>query len=181
MVQTFLERYSNILPMTTKDVEKLIDEFADYKALSPDILPNSILTSAVINEVDDDGTSVRYYRRDVVWTYLAKMTVPGSDASRFGNLSKIAKLVLTVPHSNAGEERVFSVIHKIRRDDRGRMQVTGATLSSLVTVKMNLPESSHACYAFQPTSELLKAAKRRATVYYNQEVCGQKTSDKLKK
>jgi len=59
------------------------------------------------------------------------------------------------------------------------MKVSGATLSSLVTVKLNLPESSQVCYAFQPTSELLKAAMR-ATMYYNEEVCGQKSSDKTK-
>ena len=57
--------------------------------------------------------------------------------------------------------------------------MTGATLSSLVTVKLNFPESSQAWYAFQPTSELLKAAKR-ATKYYNEEVCGQKSSEKTK-
>ena len=44
------------------------------------------------------------------------------------NLSPNAKLVLMIPHSNAGEERVFSVIRKIRRDDRGKLQLDG-TLS----------------------------------------------------
>ena len=43
----------------------------------------------------------------------------------------MADVILTIPHSNAGEERVFLVIHKIRRDDRGNLQLQGI-LSSLV-------------------------------------------------
>lgn len=37
------------------------------------------------------------------------------DINRFLKLSQVAKVVLTIPHSNAGEERVFSTIRKIKR------------------------------------------------------------------
>lgn len=91
----------------------------------------------------------------------------------FADVSPIAKLALTIPHSNAAEERVFSVIRKIRRDDRGKLQLEG-TLSSLVTVNLNLPESkAQPCYAFQPSKTLLQQAKK-ATSYYNKEVCSSK-------
>ena len=44
----------------------------------------------------------------------------------------MAKVALRIPHSNAAEERVFSVIRKIKRDDRGKLKLEG-TVSSLVS------------------------------------------------
>ena len=34
------------------------------------------------------------------------------NTKRFSILAKVAKVVLTIPHSNAGEESVFSMIRK---------------------------------------------------------------------
>lgn len=61
------------------------------------------------------------------------------DIKRFGRLSKVAKVVLTIPHSNAGEERVFSTIRKLSVKT-GNLQLEG-TLSALMSVKLNLPET----------------------------------------
>ena len=80
------------------------------------------------------------------------MKLPGMNTARFLIIAKVANVILIISHSNAVEERVFSVIHKIRRDDRGSLQLQG-TLSSLVTVKLNLPETkAHPCYAFVGTN-----------------------------
>ena len=68
--------------------------------------------------------------------------------------------MLTISHSNTGEERVFSVVFKIRRDDRGKLQLDG-TQSSLVSVKLNLSESkAQPCYAFEPSKKLLKRLRK---------------------
>ena len=81
---------------------------------------------------------------------LGEIKLPGMNTARFVRLAKVAKVVLTIPHSNAGEKHVFSVIHKIRRDNRGKQELEG-TVSSLVTVKMHLPETkAHPCFTFQP-------------------------------
>ena len=61
-------------------------------------------------------------------------------------------------------------IHKIKRDDRGKLQLHG-TLSSLIFVKLNLPEKEQPCYDFHPSPQLLKLAKK-ATSHYNKVVCG---------
>ena len=96
------------------------------------------------------------------------MVCTGTESARFPNLSPIAKLVLTITHSNAGEERAFSVIHKIRCDDRGKLQ--------LITVKLNLPESkAHPHYAFHFFKPLLQQAYK-AISYNNKEVCSSKDS-----
>ena len=98
------------------------------------------------------------------------MKIPGMDVYRFSTLSKVAKVVLTIPHSNAGEERVFSTIRKIRREDRSKLQLEGS-LSALVTVKLNLPETkSEPCYSFEPSEQLLQQAKK-STSYYNKQLC----------
>ena len=57
---------------------------------------------------------------DVIWGFLADMKVSqGIDIQRFAILSKVevAHAVLTIPHSIAREERVFSVIRKIKHED----------------------------------------------------------------
>ena len=45
---------------------------------------------------------------DTIWDYLSTVALPGLETLRFSRLSKVAKVVLTIPHSNAAEERVFS-------------------------------------------------------------------------
>ena len=39
------------------------------------------------------------------------MTLEGKD--RFGNISKLAKSLLSLPHSNANTERIFSIVRII--------------------------------------------------------------------
>ena len=92
----------------------------------------------------------------------------------------MAKVALTIPHSNAAEERVFSVIRKIKRDDKGKLKLEG-TVSSLVSVKINMPESKATpFYAFDPPTDLQKKAKNaNATSYYNKVVCSSAHSSSL--
>ena len=45
------------------------------------------------------------------WNYLQSMT-SADGVLRFHRLARVAKLVLILPHSNASEERVFSMITK---------------------------------------------------------------------
>ena len=129
--------------------------------MSRDEIPQDVWDDAVCFEVGEGSNKVTYHRMDRIWSHIAEIKLPGMDSVRFCRLAKVARLVLTIPHSNAGEERVFSVIRKIRRDDRANLQLHG-TLSSLVTVKLNLPETkTHPCYAFQPSKTLLQQAKKR--------------------
>ena len=54
---------------------------------------------------------------------------------RFAHLSKVACLVPLIPHSNAEEERVFSMIRKNKTDFQNRLSLN-AKLSSMLTVKL---------------------------------------------
>ena len=52
------------------------------------------------------------YRADVLWWYIANMKVTGSQLKRFKNLFLVAEIVFVLPHSNAEEERLFSIVRK---------------------------------------------------------------------
>ena len=86
---------------------------------------------------------------------------------RFELLFKVAKLILIIPHSNAGIERVFSLVNKNKSagSDMNQLDIEGS-LSSILAVKMERPESQEKCYYFKPSDELLNSAKK-ATYTYN--------------
>lgn len=159
MVTNYVQRYPALLNFKDEDLDKLNEEFVDYQTLHKNDIPGSVWEEAT-ERVDGEGTAT-LWRMDTIWGHLAEMKLPGLDVHRFSMLPTIAHVVLTIPHSNAGEERVFSIIHKIKRDDRGRLQLEG-TLSSLISVKMNLPGP---CYKYEPSKKVLKDAKHATSMY----------------
>ena len=61
----------------------------------------------------------------------------------FDRESEIALAISVVPHSNAADERVFSVIRKNESEFRSRLDLS-KSLNSVMRVKMSLPEQP--CY-----------------------------------
>ncbi len=59
--------------------------------------------------------------------YLGGVKEPGSNELSFGLLFRVAEVVMTIPHSNASEERIFS---KNKTPIRSSVQLEG-TLTSL--------------------------------------------------
>ncbi len=92
---------------------------------------------------------------------------------KFEKLCKVVQLVMTLPHSNASEERVFSLIRKNKTEYRGSLQA-GRMLSSLVCCKMNY-FTDEKCHQLKHSSDVLKKAKQ-VTKNYNQQHSG--TDDK---
>ena len=91
-------RYSHLLPFSSSlEQIRLGEEFIQYQLLSKEDIPK---------EVWDAACAERFYRMDIVWHHLANLK-GGDDRLTFPWLSKVAKLVLTLPHSNSGKERVF--------------------------------------------------------------------------
>ena len=87
----------------------------------------------------------------------------GDGQFQFKKLFKVAKRILVLPHSNAGEERVFSVVRKNKTPFCSSLSMEG-TLSSILTVKL----AGVNAVKFNPPSELLKKAKG-ATWEYNKQ------------
>ena len=100
-------------------------------------IPQDIWATATVKENDDKC----YYRMDILWHFLSTLKIPDNSLC-FGKLSKVAKLVLVIPHSNAEEERLFSMVHKNKTAFRPSLDPKG-TLSSLLTMKLASTEPAH--------------------------------------
>ena len=68
--------------------------------------------------------------------------------------------MLTLPHSNAEEDRLFSMITKNKTKFRPSLKLDG-TLSSILTIKCANVEP---CHSFDPL-EVLETAKKATTTY----------------
>ena len=156
-VEFFMHRYQGIAGLIVTD--DIFDEFVDYQLLEQGDIPASVWDLATVNEKFGSHT-----RMDVIWGFLGTMRTGDNCNYKFPYLSKVAKLVLTLPHSNAGEERVFSLVRLNKTPYRSSLSLDG-TLSSILTVKLHNPEP---CYEFEPPKEMLEKSKK-ATWDYNKE------------
>ena len=100
---------------------------------------------------------------DDLWAYLRNLKELGTANFQLNELFAVAEVVLTIPHSDAGEERLFSLINKNKTPSRDSLQQEG-TLSSIMIVKTHILNPLQ----WVPTPEMLEKAKK-ATSMYNQE------------
>ena len=108
---------------------------------------------ATVSEEDGTGGD-NHYRMDVIWNYLStKKHIDGHPM--FGRLFKIAEVILVIPHSNADEERVFSMVRKNKTPFRSSLSLDN-TLSGLLSTKLG---SHEPCYKFCPTDAVIDKAK----------------------
>jgi hypothetical protein len=100
----------NIGQLTPAEMEQLHEEFTDYQLLDESDVPNDVWEDAKIR-VQEGAAAATTHRMDAIWGYLGKCKMADGRV-RFGRLAKIAQIVLVIPHSNASEERVFSMVRK---------------------------------------------------------------------
>lgn len=89
----------------------------------------------------------------------------GSMASR-PNLTRLMRTVMSLPHSNASSERVFSMLKKIYTDTRS--QLKQSTITALLSVKLN---TYGCCKSTRFTDTMLSKIKKSAHAHnmsYNQ-------------
>ena len=101
---------------------------------------------------------------DVLWYYLSKTKTAATSLSRFKLLPRIASIILVIPHSNADQERLFSIVRK-NKTDRSSLKL-GGTLSSILLMKTHYPEATIFCYRWKPDAAL-REKSRSATRAYN--------------
>ena len=70
-----------------------------YQSMSNTEIPEDIWEQSLVKDTEER----KYYRMDMIWGYL-RASLP--------RLADIALFLLTIPHSNATEERIFSTIRK---------------------------------------------------------------------
>ena len=136
-----------IINFNARQHEILYDEFIDYQMNDTD-LPEQVKEAATLRLDEDD--EIASLCMDVIWGHLGNLKVSGYP--RFQHLSKVAQLVLVLPHSNAEEERAFSLVRKNKTYFRGNLDMN-RTLSTIMTIKMN---PTAPCFEYKPTDEVLK-------------------------
>ena len=112
-----------------RQMDVLPEEFVEYQLLRNEDIPPHVWDKASI--VVDDHT---YHRMDIVWHHISTLKAPDGRL-RFSHLSKVAMLVLIIPHSNGKEEHVFSMVCKNKTAFRPSLDPKG-TLSSILTIKL---------------------------------------------
>ncbi len=157
-VEYFVHRFPHLHALRTpQELDMLQEEFVSYQLLRDTDIPIQVWEVAKVGE--DEAV---YYRIDVLWGHLCKIKEIGSSELKFRRLAEVAKAVLVIPHSNASEERVFSMVRKNKTPFRPSLGLDG-TLSSIIKVKLGIEDP---CEKFEPTKTLLKDAKK-ATWEYN--------------
>lgn len=71
----------------------------------------------------------------------------------FPDISRVIIGILSIPHSTANVERVFSYQNKIKSKKRNRLNVT--TLASIIQTKDLMKSSNSCCYNLNISKELL--------------------------
>ena len=124
----YVERFG--LNFSATQLTELDEQFLKYQ-----LLKETDIAASVWEDVEvKDGNDLKYYRMDLIWGHLAKQkTIFGK--LEFDLLLNMAELVLVLPHSHAGEERVFSMVQKNKTE--GHESLGFNTLGSILIVKMS--------------------------------------------
>lgn len=157
-VEYFVHRFPHLLDLRSpREIEALQEEFISYQLLSDTDIPTNVWENAKVGEDEDV-----YYRIDALWGHLCQMPTVGSSQPRFSRLAQVARSVVVIPHSNASEERVFSMVRKNKTPFHPNLGLDG-TLSSIIQVKLGVDDP---CEKFEATKQVLEKAKK-ATWEYN--------------
>ncbi|KAL1268761.1 hypothetical protein QQF64_034124 [Cirrhinus molitorella] len=103
----FVQRYSHHLPFgDAREQDHLGEEFFDFQMLEDTDIPEKVWKTALVKVAGEK----EFHRMDIIWAHLSGMRSRVTSELRFQRLSKVAQLVLCLPHSNADSERIFSAI-----------------------------------------------------------------------
>ena len=111
--------------------------------------------------VDSNKQRSVHSRVDVLWYYLFQIKIAGTSLSGFKLLTIIALIVLVISHSNANQERLFSIARKNKTNSRSSLKLDG-TLSSILSMKTRYPEVIIPCCRWKPDAALLKKSRSAA-------------------
>ena len=161
-VEFFLNRFKPVLKDLPRD--DVFDEFSDYQTMTDECIGEDVFEEAKVIDGEQDGESMFHYRMDVLWWHITNQNIPGTASKRFPHLAKVAELVLVLPHSNAGEERLFSIVRKNKTESRASLKLDG-TLSNLLAMKLQYPEQVVPCFKWVPDDRLLDSSKKAAALY----------------
>ena len=150
-VEYFVDRF---LTLKNNKKDKLHSQFLNYQVLSEDDLPQVIRDAITSSEYGNCLV-------DILWDFLRGVKVPGTNSFQYNLLFKVAEMIMTIPHSSAAEERMFSIINKNKTSSQGSLSLEGA-LSAIMIVKTHIYDP----LAWKPLQDVLMKAKK-ARMEYN--------------
>lgn len=134
-VRYFTERFPVLVKKA--DMDKLEGQFLNYQV--------------------DDCSGAPSDRVDVFWCHMSKQTNENGQL-QFDLLAGVMLAILTIFHSNADSERIFSVVTKNK--NKFRPNLSTAVLSSIITHKMCLHSSGNVCHNTNISKDILIKAKQ---------------------
>ena len=137
----FLDRFPGFLTLTGESKDVLEQEFLRYQV---DKLPENVFGKE---------------RMDEKWLVLQ---------STYPALAKVMLSILSVSHSNADSERVFSTVRRVQTEFRSSME--SPLLESLVTVKNHMLVRKDVCYTMKFSDDFLARAKKATYCSLNEKV-----------
>ena len=130
----YFHKYPNLLPFEEpSELDSLTEEFNEYQLLRDSDIPDHVMESCKTDRGD--------LKLDSLWSFIRQMKDHAENALLFPRLWKVVRLILTIPHSNAEEERVFSIVRKNKTCFRPRLDPE-ETLASIVAVKLKMESES---------------------------------------
>lgn len=80
-----------------------------------------------------------------------------SNKKIFEHIYILSEIILSLPHSNAEVERIFSICSDIKTKKRNKLNTK--TLSSLIKIKLELKRLNSSAQSFPVTSEMRRLYK----------------------
>lgn len=136
-----MERFPNIC---SSESYQIIDE--EYRQLK--------LDGDVQNLMSSPSTSGGTINVEKFWGDIHKLRNIDNNV-KFDSLAKFAKMMMSLPVSNASCERVFSQVNLVKTDLRNKLKTEN--VSSLLHVKQGLSELGN-CTKFKPDSDMIRKA-----------------------
>lgn len=119
---------------------------------------------------DADKTLLANLEIDDMWKNILEKK-KFNDEPFFPNLENLVYIVLSLPHSNAEAERIFSIVTDVKNKKRNRIDVT--CLDAVCKVRSSFQANNIDCRTFQVDSTHLKLHN------YKNLFCSDKSNDKV--
>ena len=147
-VKFFIDKFPAILSESADDIEQ---EFTRFQ-ITP--LHKNITEETV----QRDRKAITVQRRmDSQWVSVSEITDQSDGARPFAKLAQVMLGILSIFHSNADSERIFSLVRKVKTELKGNMKIE--TLNNITTHKVLERACDVPCYNYHPQADLLKRCK----------------------
>lgn len=138
----------NVISGRTSSIVPLLIKMFPHERKNYDSINNQFRSLA-------DIEYIKTLENENITTFWSKVALMKNELNEymFSDISRIVKGILSIPHSSANIERIFSYQNIIKSKERNRLYVS--TVSSLIQTKDLLNSNKSCCFNFELTKNLL--------------------------